>query len=176
MLGVGRSLSSAGPFVMPTVSSTPAASTLATTPSTTAMPSARTPATAHERASAQELSTATSLDDLFKAILGDQAGDVDDRALLLETVEAQVRGIRDELGLPEPIVEPPAPVRLVRTDLSEASDVDAHDEASHGVLNGVRSATKRVPGLFKLVAGLAWSRLPHPVLLFALAGGALTIR
>ena len=61
----------------------------------------------------QELSNATSLDDLFKAIR-DRAGDVDDRALLLETVEAQVRGIRDELGLPEPVIKCPRPASRAR--------------------------------------------------------------
>jgi hypothetical protein len=122
----------------------------------------------------QELSSATSLDELFKAILGDQAGDVDDHALLVETVEAQVRGIRDELGLPEPVIERPAPVPQALH--IAADDVETSDETTHGAFDSVRSAGKRVPGLLKLVAGLAWSRLPHPVVLLALVGRALTIR
>ena len=81
---------------------------------------AQTSPVSSAHAQTQELTTATSLDDLFKAILGDQAGEVDDRALLLETVEAQVRSIRDELGLPEPIVEPP-PTPALRQDAAAST-------------------------------------------------------
>lgn len=104
-----------------------------------------------------ELSTTTSLDDLFKAILGDQAGDADDRALLLETVEAQVRGLRDELGLPEPVVEAPAPAPVTQI---AAAEPDAHDPTLSS-FEGDRGASKRVPGLFKMVAGLALGRFSH---------------
>ena len=60
----------------------------------------RTPSVSSDHALTHELTTATSLDELFKAILGDQAGEVDDRALLIETVEAQVRVFAIELGYP----------------------------------------------------------------------------
>ena len=137
------------------------------------------PATS-EHAQTAELTAATTLDDLFKAILGNQAGEVDDRALLLETVEAQVQGIRDELGLPEPVVEveppPPAPISVTRQDIAPMfGAVGASDEPTHAALNGVRSVGKRVPELFKFVAGLAWSRLPHPVVLLALTGGIFAL-
>ncbi len=112
-----------------------------------------TPTQAH---AGQELSSATSLDDLFKAILGDQAGDVDDRALLLETVEAQVRGIRDELGLPEPVIEvpKPAPPPVVA---QEATTVPDRTLGSFGA----EAESKRSPGLFRMVAGLALGRFSH---------------
>lgn len=105
--------------------------------------------------SSQELSSATSLDDLFKAILGDQAGDVDDRALLLEAVEAQVRGIRDELGLPEPVVEvpTPAPAPVV------AQEATVPDRTLGSFETGTES--KRSQGLFRMVAGLALGRFSH---------------
>jgi TonB family protein len=56
------------------------------------------------------LSTDTSLEDLFTALLGADARQTDERGPLVETVEAQVRGLREELGLVEP--PPPAPRRL----------------------------------------------------------------
>ena len=142
--------------------------THATAVRTTLVSSAHTPT--------QDLTTATSLDDLFKAILGDQAGEVDDRALLLETVEAQVRGIRDELGLPEPIVEPPTPSPAQGHEvMSRVSALAIGEEPTPGSSNGGRSVVKRVPGLLKLVAGLAWSRSPHSVGLLAVAGGVLAL-
>lgn len=109
-----------------------------------------------ETPSAHELTTATSLDDLFKAILGDQAGDTDDRALLLETVEAQVRGIRDELGLPEPVVEVPKPVPA--PVVAQAAPVP---DRTLGSFETDHSASKRSPGLFRMVAGLALGRFSH---------------
>ncbi len=108
-----------------------------------------------EQSSGSELTSATSLDDLFKAILGDQARDVDDRALLLETVEAQVRGIRDELGLPEPVIEVPKP--------APAPVVAQTETVSDRTLGSfeANASTKRTPGLFKMVAGLALGRFSH---------------
>ena len=136
----------------------------------------RTSLVSSERLQSQELTTSTSLDDLFKAILGDQAGEVDDRALLLETVEAQVRSIRDELGLPEPIVEPPTPSPTQGHDvISRVSALEIGEEPPPASSNGGRSVTKRVPGLLKLVAGLAWSRSPHSVALLAVVGGVLVL-
>ena len=136
----------------------------------------RTSLVSSDHIQTQELTTATSLDDLFKAILGDQAGEVDDRALLLETVEAQVRSIRDELGLPEPIVEPPTPSSVQGHEvLSRVSALEIGEEPTPASLNAGRSVVKRVPGLLKLVAGLAWSRSPHSVALLAIAGGVLAL-
>jgi hypothetical protein len=106
--------------------------------------------------SGHELSSDTSLDDLFKAILGDQAGDTDDRALLLETVEAQVRGIRDELGLPEPVVEAPKPAPA----LVVAQPATVPDRTL-GSFDTDDSTSKRAPGLFRMVAGLALGRFSH---------------
>ena len=132
-----------------------------------------------EHAQTEELTAATTLDDLFKAILGHEAGEVDDRALLLETVEAQVQGIRDELGLPEPVVEvepPPVPLSAPRQDIAPMfGALGASGEPTHAASNGVRSVGKRVPELFKFVAGLAWSRLPHPVVVLAVTGGLLAL-
>lgn len=124
----------------------------------------------------QELTTATSLDDLFKAILGDQAGEVDESALLLETVEAQVRSIRDELGLPEPVVEQPKPAPIQGVEsISRVSALEIGEEPTDAPSNGGLSVAKRVPGLLKLVAGLPWSRSPHSVALLALAGGFIAL-
>ena len=125
-------------------------------------------------AQTEELTAATTLDDLFKAILGDQAGEVDDRALLLETVEAQVQSIRDELGLPEPIVEPPTPAHGHEV-MSRVSALEVGEEPTPASSNVGRSVGKRVPGLLKLVAGLAWNRSPHSVALIAVAGGVLAL-
>lgn len=134
----------------------------------------RTSLVSSEQLQTQELTTATSLDDLFKAILGDQAGEVDDRALLLETVEAQVQGIRDELGLPEPIVEPPTPSPAQAHEvMSRVSALEIGEESTPASSNGGRSIGKRVPGLLRLVAGFAWGRSPHAIALLALAGGAV---
>ncbi|MFN7982470.1 MAG: hypothetical protein U0Q11_11475 [Vicinamibacterales bacterium] len=113
------------------------------------------PQVAAQSMAGQELSNATSLDDLFKAILGDQAGDVDDRALLLETVEAQVRGIRDELGLPEPVIEVPKPAPA-----PVAAQAETVPDRTLGSFETAAS-TKRTPGLFKMVAGLALGRFSH---------------
>lgn len=62
------------------------------------------------------LSDDTTLDDLLNAILGDDASERDVPALLMPTVESQVLEIRQELGLPEPVVidvEPPLPAITV---------------------------------------------------------------
>lgn len=115
-----------------------------------------TPVPVARQAGGQELSTDTSLDDLFKAILGDQAGDIDDRAMLLETVEAQVRGIRDELGLPEPVIEVPKP--LPAPVAAQAATVP---DRTLGSFDTDDSTSKRAPGLFRMVAGLALGRFSH---------------
>lgn len=128
-----------------------------------------------EQLHTDELSASTSLDDLFKAILGDQAGDVDDRALLLETVEAQVRGIRDELGLPEPIPEPVPIAAVTAAATASGESAPLSEDESSGAVSGVRATARRVPGLFRLVAGLAWSRTPHPVVVLAVASGAFLV-
>lgn len=51
-----------------------------------------------------QLTETTSLDDLFRAIVGSDGGDPDARRPLIEAVEAQVRDIRSELGLVEAAV------------------------------------------------------------------------
>lgn len=123
-----------------------------------------------------ELSNDTSLDDLFKAILGNEADDSDDRYRLIETVEAQVRGIRSELGLPEPIIEAPVapPAPDPRPDIAPRfAGLASHDETAAAAQSS-SPITRRVPGWFKVVAGLAWSRLPHPALVLASTMALLT--
>lgn len=148
--------------------------TLAAVPPTSVPPPA--PSTGETANRSNELSNDTSLDDLFKAILGNEADDSDDRYRLIETVEAQVRGIRSELGLPEPIVEvpvpPPAPDARPEIAL-RFGGLASHDESAAETQTPT-PVGRRVPGWFKVVAGLAWSRLPHPALLLASTAALLT--
>ncbi len=148
--------------------------TLAVVPPTSVPPPATSTGETAEHSN--ELSNATSLDDLFKAILGNEADDSDDRYRLIETVEAQVRGIRTELGLPEPIVAapvpPPAPEPRPEVAL-RFGGLASHDESAADSQTSL-PVSRRVPGWFKVVAGLAWSRLPHPALMLASAATLLT--
>ena len=65
--------------------------------------------TGHTAATPAEstLLATTSLEDLRRAILGDAADDGVDRGELFEAVEAQLRGLRADVGL-DPIVRAPA--------------------------------------------------------------------
>lgn len=56
-----------------------------------------------DEASSLELNDDTSLLTLFEAILGVQAGRIRDHDAQVKVVEAQIRTLRDELGLPEPV-------------------------------------------------------------------------
>lgn len=148
--------------------------TLIAVPSTGVVPPA--PVLTEDVHRSNELSSETSLDDLFKAILGHEADDSDDRYRLIETVEAQVRTIRSELGLPEPVIEapvpPPAPER--RPEIAPRfAALASHDEPS-ATTETPAPNTRKVPGWFKVVAGLAWSRLPHPALMLASTVALLT--
>jgi protein TonB len=79
-------------------------------------------APADEAAVRDTLSTNTSLDDLYNAILGDDARESDERGPIMEAVEAQVREIREEVGLVEtPHLSRPLPefVPVFRTQPPE---------------------------------------------------------
>jgi hypothetical protein len=96
-----------------------------------------------------EFTSDTSLTDLFQAILGVEARRTHDKSELGKVVDAQIRALRQELDLPEP-VERPVPVpsdplgerALFGTAFQEA------DEAGHS--NGARRPSWR-----DLVTGLA---------------------
>ena len=81
------------------------------------------------------LTDETTLDDLFKAILGVDAVDVDDNAELLAAVDTQVRDLRNELGLPEPApvaIAAESPRDTMREDSIETAPTQSATASSSG--------------------------------------------
>ena len=117
-----------------------------------------------------DLSAATSLDDLLKAILGREAASSDDRGRLLEVVEAQVHGIRQELGIPQPAVEmlpplPPSFSEFVRSRHPDGRGLSVRE--TEGWVSGCARALSRA------LASTTWRR--RPVLLVLVAGGTVIL-
>jgi hypothetical protein len=115
-----------------------------------------------------ELTSATSLKELHKAILGNDADRVDDRSFLVETVEAQLQALRAELGIVEPVPTPPPEPTLSTVETAVAEEVEP-EAAQPAPAPGRLSAVRRMPELFKQVAGLARGRGPHSFVLMATA-------
>ena len=117
-----------------------------------------------------ELSAMTSLDDLLKAILGPEAARPDDRGRLVEVVEGQVHGIRQELGIPEPHVDPPPALppsffEFVRTRHPESRSFALWESAGW--------ASRCARSLSRVLAATTWRR--RPVLLILIAGGTIVL-
>ena len=118
-----------------------------------------------------ELSATTSLDDLLKAILGREATTQDDRGRLVEAVDAQVHGLRQELGIPEPRVDvlpplPPSFSEFVRARHPESRGLGVWEPAAEW-------ASRCARGLGRVLAATTWRR--RPVLLVIVAGGAIVL-
>jgi len=111
-----------------------------------------------------ELSAATSLDDLMKAIVGRESAAPDDRARLVEMVEAQVHGIRQELGIPPPPL-PPSFSEFVRSRHPDARGFGASE--TDGWVSRCGRALSRV------LSSSTWRR--RPVLLVLVAGGSIVL-
>ena len=114
----------------------------------------------------RELSLATSLDDLKNAILGDTPRASDDRDRLTEAVNAQVRSLRDELGIPEPVVarpvEPPVAARVVRAGPNAERAIFSIPLATpwNQAPSLPVSVMKRVPVWITQLTGIARRRMP----------------
>jgi hypothetical protein len=101
-------------------------------------------------AGSAEFTSDTSLTDLFQAILGVEARRAHDKSELGQIVDAQMRALRKELGLPEPVPARPAPKP---PDASGGDDIretltDDADEVVH-------PSGGRRPAWRALVTGLA---------------------
>ncbi len=117
-----------------------------------------------------ELSAATSLDDLLKAILGRETPVPDDRGRLLDVVDAQVHGIRQELGIPQPPVDlqPPLPPSFFEFVRSRHPDA-----RGFGVWETDGWVSRCARALSRVLASTTWRR--RPVLLVLIAGGAVIL-
>jgi hypothetical protein len=113
-----------------------------------------------------EFTPDTSLADLLQAILGAEAGRGHDQSAHAQVVDAQIRALRQELGIPEPVERPvpsdPFGVRELFATGSEDGD------------DGVHPPGGRRPSWRNLVSGLA-DRAKHSVGLMLLVSVAQTI-
>jgi hypothetical protein len=117
-----------------------------------------------------ELTDDTSLLTLFEAILGVQAGRIGDRSAQRRVVDAQIRALRDELDLPEPVtpaVEPPANQVAASTTtepgLQETADAvppphDGRRPTWRTLVTGLATRRKQYVGMAALAAsaGRLW--------------------
>lgn len=116
------------------------------------------------------LTSNTSLDDLFNAILGDDEGATEERRPLVETVEAQVREIRQELGLVEP---KPASRRL--PEFVPVFRTQPPEERTFSSAQGTQWTVTGTRGWAGLIDGRALRRMPRALLLAVPAAAMLFI-
>lgn len=116
------------------------------------------------------LTSNTSLDDLFNAILGDDEGATEERRPLVETVEAQVREIRQELGLVEP---KPASRRL--PEFVPVFRTQPPEERTFSSAQGTQWTVTGTRGWAGLIDGRALRRMPRALLLAVPAATMLFI-
>jgi hypothetical protein len=100
-----------------------------------------------------EFTPDTSLADLLQAILGTEAGRGHEHGAHAQVVDAQIRALRQELGIPEP-VERPAPPDPFGRELFATGAEDGDD--------AVHPQGGRRPSWRNLVTGLA-DRAKHSV-------------
>ena len=116
------------------------------------------------------LSSTTSLDDLFNAILGDAARESDERGPIVEAVEAQVREIRQEVGL---VDSPPAPRSL--PEFVPIFRTQPPAELTFSSAQGMQWTVARPRILTGLIDLTSLRRVPPAVLVAVPAAAALFI-